>query len=535
MANRFQETDLSPPMTKAAMRRLFGAVCVDEALFRRAKEAIGDKTVAEEDRMYKFVLDEVAEHWEQYNTMPDLGTLRSSIQADLSDDFTASQEDIDECAEILAAAKAVQGLSDKARAKYVAASHRDLDVVIQEVYRLEILIRIGRGDLSISLHESQQQLREALATQSDRFDSPFLGELDERPPGRFTLTGNRLIDMYTNNTGPATGDILGHAAARGAGKSTCVGMVACDVAGNERAAAKRENREPRFVYIFNYEKIEDPMTHALSYAGKIPRDTIEEFIYTKDLSNFSTGRNYKPYERELFARMIRRAERDEGPYPLTEIGRLAATRKKLSKNLMLANFTGAKPEFKKMSEGFVKGILEFIESHQLACGSPGVEAVFLDYAGTCARAHLRSPKPERMGESAERKLIEDLPFQLKNLIANPLQCFGWISHQLAAVEADKAAGTRPNPNAFKDCKSFAENCDYAFVNGKPTPDEGIAIFVHSKSRRGQERPDQIAKLVGDFCHWIPVESGYSIVNGRVMDAEAANFVGGGDSFIAPDE
>ncbi len=31
---------------------------------------------------------------------------------------------------------------------------------------------------------------------------------------------------------------------------------------------------------------------------------------------------------------------------------------------------------------------------------------------------------------------------------------GVDSSQLAAKEADKAGGTRPDPNAFKDCKSF---------------------------------------------------------------------------------
>lgn len=527
--NSSPELGLQP----SSMRRLFGAICVDEPLFRRAAEALGDLNVAESDRMYKYVLDEVKEYWDQYRSMPPLGILRSTMQANLKDDFEITPEELEECGEVLAAAKAIATLDSDKRHRFVQSSHIVLDVVIQEVFRLDVISRISRGDLSLSLTESQTALRAALGTQSDRFASPFGTELDDREAGFFTLTGNRLVDAYTGGTGPATGDIIGHAAPRGCGKSTCVSMVACDVAANERAAAKREKRKPKFVYIFNYEKVEDPLTHTLSYTAGIPRNTVEEFIYAKDMSKFSSGRKYKPYELERYSAMLSKAKRNQGPYPMAELGRFKAAREKLTTNLMIADFTGRKPSFKKMGEGFVNGIIDFIESHQLQHGSPGVLAFFIDYAGTCVRAHMRSLS--RTGDNTERKLIEDLPFQAKNTIANPLMAFGWLAHQLAAVEADKEGGTRPNPNAFKDCKSFAENVDYAIVNGKPTREEGLAIWVQSKSRRGQEQPDQIAKLEGNYCRWRAVDSGYAIVSGRIMDSAQVDFFSGGGASIAPDE
>ncbi len=47
-------------------------------------------------------------------------------------------------------------------------------------------------------------------------------------------------------------------------------------------------------------------------------------------------------------------------------------------------------------------------------------------------------------------------------------------------------------------------------------------------------PDQIGRLEGNFSRWVAVDSGYSIINGRIMDSSQAAYLGGEDSFIAPD-
>lgn len=523
-------------LTVADTRMLFALIITDEGLFRRAKEVLADKPLGDENAVYGLVLEDTIEYWDKHHSLPPLDILRSNLQADLAQDLAAVEDDAVECSEVLAVAKSIVKTRRKdpqAYARQRSVGNAMFNTFVEEVFRKHIHAKIVKGDLSTLLVEAQFELRQAMASGNDRFTNPFLKPIVPGTTGRFTLTGNRLIDMYTGGTGPASGDVVGHAAARGGGKSSLINTAAVDVAANERIRAAKENRPPRYVYIFNYEMIEGPMTQAISYPAGIPRHTVDTFTYENRIDQFSTGRAYKDYEKKRFGSLIRKAMQGKAPYPMAEFERFMHAREQNGQNLWIADLTGRDPEFAKMGTAFVDGVVDFIATHQLGIDSPGVEAVFLDYAGTMCRAHMRTLK--RVGDSTERKLIEDLPFQLKTKIANPMRTWVWIAHQLAAVEAEKKGGTRPSTTKFKDCQSFAENCDYAIVNGKPIKETGLAIFVHSKSRRGSEQPDQIGRLIGEYCHWQPVETGYTIVNDQILSSKEASFIGGAGAFISPDE
>jgi energy-coupling factor transporter ATP-binding protein EcfA2 len=526
----------SRPWTRSAIRMLFASFCVDLVMFRRAVENLRDVYMGDDNHVPAFVLANVIEYFDTHHDLPPLDILRSILRTELQDDALSVAEDEQECAEILDVAASLAKLMIEDEKRYSSYQKRfqlAFDSFITEVKRDEIVESIQAGDLSAKLNTAQISLRTALSTGSDRFRSPFLAEMDERTAGKFTLVGNSLIDTYTGGTGPVTGDIVLHAAPRGSGKSTLLDMAAALVATNEQITASQQNRQPEWVYVFNYEKVEDPLTHMLAYVANIPRDRVEQFLYTKDTSHFSTRGNYCDYEKQKFRDLIRKAQSGRCEMPSGEMERLASARELLSRNVMVADFTGSKPEFKKAAEGFVDGVIEFVESHQHINGSPGVAAVMIDYAGTMVRAHMRTLN--RVGDQTERKLIEDLPFRLKHMLTNPKRCWAWLAHQLAADEASKQRGTRPDPNKFKDCKAIAENCDYAFVNGMITLKSGLAVFVQSKARRGAEQPDCIGRLDGQFCRWEPVESGYQLVGGRIVDDSEAEMFKGAAGYIPPDE
>ncbi len=292
---------------------LFGAICVDESLLRRSREALKGKAVADSERAYRFVMDVALEYWEQYRSMPSLSVLRSNISAELIDVFDFEQDEIKECEEVLSVAKAINQMEARDRDKYIKASHTSMDRFIEEVYRLDFIERIAKGDLTTALSQSQQISVKRSHPVQDRFVNPLKALLLDRPAvvlRQWLATCGLLHRWYR----PVTGDTVGHAAVRGAGKSTVADMLATDCSTNERLLAKRESRPPRQVYVFNYEKIQDSTTHIISHYAKVPRKTVEQFIYANDMSVFSRNGEFKDYELRMFAQMIKRAKAGNGPF-----------------------------------------------------------------------------------------------------------------------------------------------------------------------------------------------------------------------------
>lgn len=515
------------------VRRLFAAAALDMRLFRRVKELVAGKQLPDVYVAYEFWLAVLVEHFTEHKELPSLDMLRHRLVADMAE--SPGAEDIqEECSDLFGLAKTLAEAvgKDGLPASELLLANVSLDEFHEYLVRMQIRQAIGTADLGRLLKESKDQLVAAAATDEDRFASPFAGRLYTRQTGRFIPTGNVIIDAFTGGTGPVTGDVVGHAAPINSGKSTMAAQCAYDVAKMERVSAAAEGRKPRWVYLFNYEKIQDPLTHMIVYGAKILKPTVEQFIYTGDLSEFSRDGKYKPYEKAMFAQTITMAGRGECPFPQTELERLKVVQEQLAENVMVADFTGGDPALRGMARNFVAGIAEYIEAHQERHKNPGVQGVFVDYAGTCARVHMRSLS--RVSDHTERKLVEDLPLQLKNDITNQMACFGWIAQQLAADECEKQGGSRPSATRFKDCRSFSENCDFAFVNGILTKDTHLAIAVQSKVRRGEHHPDIILKLHGAMSHWGMAGNEFAIESDRVVNAKEMSKFGMEAGFVAPE-
>ena len=502
-------------------RLLFAAICIREALFKRARELFINKDLTQGHfPIETFVLESLNTHFEEFGELPDLEMVRSRMTADIIESGelvdSADEREVDEIYSMACSLQQRQpdGLDRVANSL--------MDTFLEYCMRQQVMHSLDRSLPVLSILEAaQHQLRTGLATAADRFASVFDKLKANTTGGRFIPFGIPFLDYFIAGTGPASGDVVGHAAVRGGGKTTLSSQVAVAVAKREEEV-HRETGEPlKIVYIFNYEEVKDPMTQMLVYVARVPRDTVDQYMVEMHDEMFSKGRDYKAYELTRYRGMIARAEEGKGPWPLAEWERIQAAEKFISSHIQLADFTGDDQDNSELSGKYVQGIKEYIQMHQDQIGNPGVAAVIIDYAGSCVRVHVS--KTPGLSDRNFRTLIDDLPLLAKREIANPMKCFVWVAQQLAAVEAGRKKGTRPDPNAFKDCKSFAENCVFTIVSGVPT-DEGLAVFVQSKARRGGSRNDQVVRLNGEYSHWIEASKEYTVVRGQVMSRADAEYL-----------
>jgi hypothetical protein len=497
---------------------LFACIAVDEVLFKRALATLDNNLFPEQDNVFEFWFDTVKELYADVKEMPDIKMLQTAVAASLMESKDVSEEEVELINHIWQVANTYTKLPEDKKTKYCSAAYRTLSNYISDCTRKNLARQLSRPqDLLTTIESARNSLVEKLATDEDVFGSLFLEKLDQRKPGKILSLGLEFVDAFAAGS-PGTREVMGHAAPRGGGKSTLINQCACNVAMEEQVKAAKENRAPAWVYIFNYERPEDPLCHSISYVGTINRNQVEHSIITGQRDHFTKAPDYADYEVAKFGELIKNAKKGKGLYPLAEYDRFNAARNRLASNLCIADFSGQTHALMRYAGNFVEGMAEFIEQHQQRNGNPGVLFVGVDYAGVCARVHMRATNRK---EDAERSLIEEIPLRAKRLVANRFNCFVWVTHQLAADEAGRKGGTRPDPNKFKMCKSFPENCDFCIVNGVISKEDSLAVFVQAKARRGIPRPDMVGHLEADFCKWTSAGANYVIYNNQVVPADLA--------------
>lgn len=509
-------------LSLSRVRILFASMACSETLFLRAREILADDFLGERFVAMRFFLQTLYEYYDEFTCLPEMDVLRSVVQAELLEASATADEET-EVAEIFAVAKKLS----KHPADFIAKKANDyLDVFAEMVLRDTLTDHLEHGDLKTVLRLHTNKVNSIRATNADRFANPFNEVGETGQTGRFIPTRIGFVDRYCGGTGPLSGNVIGHAATRSGGKTTLASQIACSVAAAAREESLITGKSPKMVYVLNYEEVHDPMVQTLSNWANIERNAMDVVIGTGDNKELSRNYKYKPYEQSMFRSQINKAAKhfkESGTrefYPSTEYERLQRAKSDLAQNLFIADFTPGSGRFGDLASGWVDGVVEFLTQHQLQIGNPGIDAVIIDYAGAMARAHMRTI---RTTDGTARTLIEDLPLRMKHEVARPLDCFVWVSHQMAASEASRRPGSRPDPNKFKDCGSFAENCDYCIVNGIPVPDTGMAVFVHSKSRRGKRMPDCIASLNGEFARWEETNADYMVMGGKIVSRDEVDW------------
>lgn len=501
----------------AQRRLLLAAICVNESLLRRAMEVFYQKNLMRP--VYpvgEFLLNIMTTYFTEFKAMPTTDILRGLILAELAGIDEVHPEDKQEldCVYDLAVS-----ITKNAPERLDVVANHLLDKLLQQAVRLQVREKLVRpSDMMSTLSEARQQLQAGLAKGTDRFQDVFTKRRTKTRPGRYIQVGVPFFDYFVGGHGPASGDVIGHAAPRGGGKTTLSSQLACETAKREEMRARQEGRPPEWVYVFNYEQIIDPMSQMLTHLAEIDRDTVDKYVITSNADELSYGDNYKPYELEMFRDMIAAAKRGDAPWPMAERERVQQAEDFIRSHIMLADFSGQDEDNLNLAGSYVDGVRQYIDMHQEFIGRPGVAGVFIDYAGICVRIHIANNKRLKMED--QRHLIKDLPMRCKREIGNALGCFVFVSQQLSADEASRRPGTRPDPNKFNEGKAFAENCDFTLVNGVPGPG-GLTVFVQSKGRRGDPRPDQVIQLHGRRGRWVAVDQQYVVINGEVTARQDA--------------
>jgi RecA/RadA recombinase len=513
---------ISRDLNKSDKLLLFAWMALSKDLLERANRIKLRELMSDVDSVFAFWLDALNEYLEAYSELPTLEALKAKLFADVTQSLNVDMDDVDVIEHMISTARS---MLEKDMRKYEAAINGILSKYAEELIRSNLAGEFSKSlqtaPLVEQLQKAQQDIVAATATNESMFKSVYTDGLDEREAGQFFSLGVDFLDLFAGGSGPGSTDVVGHAGPRGGGKSTLLNQVACNVALAEQAAAAAEGRPPKWCYVITYERIEDPLIHHLTYVGRIDRNAVENFIYTKEQDSFSTGTAYKEYELRMFAKHIAAAKAGRGSWPRAEAERFNAARIKLSTNLCVADFTGRDEVLAQFSGKKVPGIAQYVALHQRSVNNPGVAGVFIDYAGTCVRAALAETNASG---DRERQWIEDLPLQAKRLLANKYLTFVWIAHQLAAQEASRKPGTAPDKNAFKSAKSFAENCDFCIVNGTLTAD-GLAVFGQSKARRGEPLPDMPGRLDAVRCRWVSAGSNFVVHDNRAMTRAEASVLG----------
>lgn len=493
------------------LRILFAAMAVSEDILRRANNLLDDITFPTHYAPYRLWYTAVRDEWKESEEMPELGILKGVLNAHLSEN-ASDDEEISEISEIFAFAKHLK--SKVEIDKVTALADKALTVFVEILVREDMSFQMQHAPLDDVLSKAKASLVRARATADDQFANPLAraGQVTEEE-SFYIPTGHALYDLYCGGKGPAVGNKIGHGAVRGGGKTTFATQLASMLASAERQQCGV--KPPKIVYIFNYENVQDVLTQCLTFTANIDRDKVDDYIIQGRVSQFSRKLNYTKDELRQFARRIRLAakKKDNSLLPNAEYERLKEAQKQHQVNLQIVDFGLHNEINAKYSSNYIDGIHQYIEDHQHKLGHPGVKAIFIDYVGTAVKRYMRTLA--RTNPDTERSLIEEGPL-MSDKLAWDFRTFVHLAQQLSGEQASLTEGSRPDANAFKGCKSFPENCDYCMVSGVPIKKNGLTIWVHSKHRRGEGKPDQIAQLDGNRSRWLLIDSDYTIKGNKIV-------------------
>jgi len=252
-------------------------------------------------------------------------------------------------------------------------------------------------------------------------------------------------------------------------------------------------------YYFTYELTRKQLqSRVYQYGAKIHADTLQRNEpYSSSVRNPG---GLKAYERDPYVN-------SDPDQMLGESERVAAFTKRMSgvKNrLHLVDYSGA-------CEGHGNGYIPEIAMYLKRQQSMGrkVTGFVIDYAGLVVERWI----------SSQRKLKPDDAFPLlssfidnvRNTIALPLGCTGWILHQLKGAVTKKSAGTKMHHSEAQGCASFANNADFALQWGMYNRVNGLLTATCTKHRRAPGVEDGIiVQFRGEFGAFVSPDKEYAI-------------------------
>jgi hypothetical protein len=274
-----------------------------------------------------------------------------------------------------------------------------------------------------------------------------------RPPHERSASGRRAVEVLPELTGISfvdrvlpdgvrAGNVYGILGAIGAGKTLLATQLAWAAVRRELTLASLwPGYLPRRVYYFSYEMSRDAMVRRLlALAAQIPEDVFEEGWGRRE-----PGRH--AYESERWGEVVRFA--GEGAVA-TEAERLGAAQEALQRCLEVVDWS--------TDENHGEGGLAEITSYLRDAASAGARppaAVMIDYAGGCVRRRLRATGTAEPDPRSEARLLNNFSQDCRRLVAEPLRCVVWVTHQLAGRVLAEGLGATLDEADAAGGKQFA--------------------------------------------------------------------------------
>lgn len=353
--------------------------------------------------------------------------------------------------------------------------------------------------------------------------------------GGLQPVGIDFVDMFCAG-GLQGGEVVGHAAPIGQGKTTLVAQIcharSISILHSRIKAAKRDkmptvdlSRLPQ-VYFFSYENVENLLSNYISNAATIPREVCME-ASQKPLSEtpFSSmeKRNWRDWERRRWSRQFEEAERAEAEgrealWPKGDMERFKEAVNIVNSMVQLVDFSGHEESHLDYASRGINGMQAYIREHQDTLGNPGVDFVAVDFVGAMADMAV-SFGTLRNNERTD--MIRTVPQALGQHIAGPLRCPVWAAHQLNPGEQNRAGGTIPDATAAEGSKLFLTYCAIGVASGVLTKDN-VAVYKLSKHRRMQTSASDVylGRLDKTFARWVKADN-FVFHQGMVMPKREA--------------
>lgn len=393
--------------------------------------------------------------------------------------------------------------------------------------RTKLTDRLSSGaDMAKVLSGAQKEMTHIGGLDGSRFKKPFpMNDFPSRKMS-FAPTGIDFVDSFLAG-GMLSGEVIGHAAPIGSGKTTLVLQVMWSRAQQQLAQfhGKPLSEIPLtklpHIYGFFFEHVELLYANFISNAAGIPRKTMEQYALSKDRAVFSTSmsENYKKYEISLFGKDIEEAKRKGGQLPFGEFERMQWAAAVANDLISFIDFSGGDESLSDWASQGVDGMAAYIKAHQHVQDNPGVNVCMLDYVGAMVEVATSSG---HYNVRDRINVLKSIPTHMTRLITGPFRCPAWASHQLNSEQNDRDGGTIPNPNKTDGCHMFLENCAMGFASGKLTEDGNVAVYVAGKNRRSERPKPMLSKLDHTYARWIGANDSHQLVEGRVLSkAEVA--------------
>jgi len=369
------------------------------------------------------------------------------------------------------------------------------------------------------------------------------GEFDQQPEDAFQPVGLKFVD-YLLDGGLVKGEVVGHVASIGAGKTTLAYQVcwtralqildfvyrthyqgaSFDAVLDEMLA---RNDLPQ-IYFCVYETVPIIKANLISCAAMIDRKVALSVAFGQRNSGIRLSsaelQDYKPYEEKMYAEIFainkERQLRGEGELlrPRAEKERMAYAVKIIERLLRIVDFSGYDQRLMNMACAGAKGLGTYIDIHQKRLNDPGVNFVVMDFVGAAIDMQARGKKlSENFRNSAVRQFPQEAQLEIAAKYRTPL----WLAHQLNSTENKKKSGTIPEFSNAEGSGQFHMYCSVAFASGVLSKDN-VAVFKPAKIRRRalSDINLQLARLSNQYAMWESAES-YVVQDGAVINKSEA--------------